>query len=247
MEPEPIEALWERFWAGEPVRDDLVLRYTDLVEYAARRIGKKLPNSVEADDLVGAGIFGLIDAIDKFDSSLGFKFETYAYKRIQGSILDSLRQMDWVPRSVRSQSREIDDAESDLLSSLGRHPHDSEIEKKLEWEDGKLQRVRALINEGSIGSFETLGAKDEDSGPGSFYSILPDLALGPAVELEMKDLQRRLAEAISHLDEREMTILTLYYYEHMKFSEIGKLFKVSESRICQIHMKAIDDLKGFLV
>lgn len=244
-------AMWDRFWDGDAsAREPLILRYMPLVHYVARRVGKKLPASVDVDDLVSTGVFGLIDAIDKFDASLGFKFETYAFKRIRGAILDDLRRMDWVPRTVRSLAKELDAAENDFLAMNHRNPNDAELEQSLGWEDGKLQRVRSQLNDANLESLEKtngpLGLADFAS-QGNMHGVLADTGFQPDRMLEIQELKGSITEAISSLAEREMAILTLYYFEKMKFSEIGALFQVSESRICQIHMDAIDQLRDSLI
>jgi RNA polymerase sigma factor for flagellar operon FliA len=238
---ESLESLWERFKlsAERESRDRLILHYAPLVKYVAGRIYSRLPNTVDQADLVSYGILGLIDAIEKFEPSRGIKFETYAVARIRGAILDELRSIDWVPRSVRSKARAADQAYSRLEASLSRTPTDAELAVELGMTSVELdtllrQTARAgvaQLDDVLYGSERTLGDSLADSGD------------GPTVALEVAETRGLLSRSIALLPDRERTVLTLYYYEGLNLSEIGEILGVTESRACQIHTKAVARLR----
>lgn len=225
-------------------RNSLIVAYEPLVRATAKKIKNRLPPSVELDDLVSYGMFGLIDAIERFDMSRGFKFETFALKRIQGAIYDGIRVMDWVPRTVRSQSRKLDTAVSEFIRDNQRQPTDDELLVLLDWTAERLQRVREQMSASMVALDEVIPGQDETTTIGD---LIADVGNSPGLDLELQDLQDSLVEAIRNLSDRDRTILALYYQEQMKFSEIGGLFGVSESRICQIHMSAIETVKRKMI
>lgn len=240
-------ALWATYTQNrkEEDRNKLIIAYEPLVRATAKKIKNRLPPNVELDDLVSYGMFGLIDAIERFDVSRGFKFETFALKRIQGAIYDGIRFMDWVPRTVRSQSRKLENATSDFLRLHQRPPSDEELLEILDWTQERLQRVREqMSSSGMLALDEVIPGQDERTTLGD---LVPDVGNSPGLDLELQELQDSLVEAIEKLPERDKTILGLYYQEQMKFSEIGELFGVSESRICQIHMSAIESVKKKMI
>ena len=238
-----VDELWSRYHAGEEgVRDDLILAYMPLVRSIARKIKDGLPSNVEFDDLVSYGTFGLIDAIDKFDPQRGFKFETYAVSRIRGGAIDGLRQMEWTPRNIYSQAREVDQAASSLTSILQRPPTDREVAVELGWDTTKVSQARSRPSK-VLSLDEPMNSKaSQGDEPLTLSDILPDQASLQG-SLEMEDLQQAMASAIHELTEKEQMVLVLYYLEHLKFSEISEMIGVSESRICQIHMSAIDSIR----
>ena len=242
----------ERLWAAykrrgtRDVRDQLILHYSPLVKYVAGRVAVGLPQNVEQADLVSYGIFGLIDAIEKFDPGRGFKFETYAIARIKGAILDELRSIDWVPRSVRAKARALEKAYGKLEGELHRTPNDDELATELGLSDDQLQSTLNQI------SFIGLVALDEMLSSGdrgdsiTLGDTVADAGAGPVAAYEVEEMRHILADAINRMPEREKIVLTLYYYEGLTLAEIGQVLGVTESRVCQIHTKAVLQLRSRL-
>ncbi len=242
-----VGQLWVRYKADADaaLRDQLILHYSPLVKYVAGRVAVGLPQNVEQADLVSYGIFGLIDAIEKFDLERGYKFETYAIARIKGAILDELRSIDWVPRSVRAKARSLEGAYSKLESELHRAPSDAELASELEMTDEQLQTTLSQI------SFVGLVALDELLSVGgsrgeslTLGDTVPDTSDGPVAAYEVEEMRQILADAINRMPEREKIVLTLYYYEGLTLAEIGEVLGVTESRVCQIHTKAVIHLRA---
>jgi RNA polymerase sigma factor for flagellar operon FliA len=243
--PDRIEQSWRRFKeAGDgKARESLILHYSPLVKFVAGRVGVGLPRSVEQADLVSYGMFGLIDAIDKFEPSRGIKFETYAVNRIKGAILDELRALDWVPRSVRARAREIQRSLGELEASLHRSVSDEELAEHMGLPVATLQD--------QLGEIAGLGfiALDELVDPGERGSAaIGDLvadprAIDPGGSFEQQEGRYMLVDAVNRLAERERLVITLYYYEGLTLAEIGDVLGVTESRVCQIHTKAVLSLR----
>lgn len=249
VDGDAIAALWERYQCDgdRSVRDQLIVQYSPLVKYVAGRVGVGLPQNVEQADLVSYGIFGLIDAIDKFDPALGFKFETYAMSRIKGAILDELRSMDWVPRSVRSKARRIERAYATLEADLHRSPTDEELAAELEMQVGELQDVVNQIALTGVAALDEMLAGERGESTTLGDTIATDLVPGPTDVLEEEETRQLLGRSINGMPEREKLVLTLYYYENLTLAEIGKALGVTESRVCQIHTKAVLHLKSRMV
>jgi RNA polymerase sigma factor FliA len=247
LEPD-IDRLWAAYKqdGSRELRDQLIVHYSPLVKYVAGRVATGLPQNVDQADLVSYGIFGLIDAIEKFDLDRGFKFETYAIARIKGNILDELRSIDWVPRSVRAKARALEKAYSKLEGQLHRTPTDDELAAELDLTDEQLQTTLGQI------SFTGLVALDEmlsggDRGDSiTLGDTLADGGMGPVAAYEVEEMRQILADAINRLPEREKTVLTLYYYEGLTLAEIGSILGVTESRVCQIHTKSVIQLRSRL-
>jgi len=240
-----LEAVWARFKAAEAQqdRDELIVYYAPLVKYVASRIAAGLPQTVDQADLISYGMFGLIDAIAKFDPERGFKFETYAVSRIKGAILDELRSIDWVPRSVRSKAKAVERAMAKLEARLHRPPTDSEIAEELDLTSDQLNGVYKQIGSlGMVALDEMLSAGGTESL--TFGDTLADRRDGPGMTYERSEVRQLLTRAINAMSEREKIVLTLYYYENMTLAEIGKVLGVTESRVCQIHTKAVLGLRS---
>ena len=242
-----IDRLWADYKAkaGGDDRERLILHYSPLVKYVAGRVAIGLPHSVEQSDLVSYGIFGLIDAIEKFDPERGYKFETYAISRIKGAIMDELRSIDWVPRSVRSKARLIEQAYSRLEGQLRRAPSDAELASELDLTDDQLQATLSQISfVGLVALDEMLSSGDRGEGMtlGDTVPSNPDEA--PGVAFETQETHKALADAIGRMPEREKVVLSLYYYEGLTLAEIGSVLGVTESRVCQIHTKAVLHLRS---
>ena len=243
-----IVALWRQF--GErrehTLRDRLVLHYAPLVKYVAGRVGTGLPAHVEVADLIQSGIFGLVDAIEKFEPERGLKFETYAMQRIRGAILDDLRAQDWVPRSVRGRAREVERALERLGAQLRRTPTDAELAEELGLSLHELRDVYAQLQLTSVVALDELAAAGRGSTP--LADILEDQeALDPVALLVDQDNRRQLAQAIAHLAERDRVVVTLYYFENLTLAEIGRVLGVTESRVCQLHTRAVLRLRAKLL
>lgn len=229
-------------------RERLILHYSPLVKFVAGRVAAGLPQNIEQSDLVSYGIFGLIDAIDKFDPDRGYKFETYAISRIKGAIIDELRSIDWVPRSIRAKARAIERAYSKLENELRRTPDDREVAGELGMNEEELAGVMSQISfVGLVALDELLSAgNSERSGAATVGDTVADMANDPVAAFESEEMRHVLADAINRMPDRERLVLTLYYYEGLTLAEIGGVLGVTESRVCQIHTKAIFQLRGRL-
>jgi RNA polymerase sigma factor for flagellar operon FliA len=242
-------SLWIEYrqTGSKELRDRLIVMYSPLVKYVAGRLGSGLPAHVDDGDLVSYGLLGLIGAIERYDPDRDIKFETYAISRIRGSIIDELRALDWVPRSVRSRAREIERAIGTLEAKLGRAPTDDEIAGKVGISLPELEEALADIARSSIAALDELWSV---SGEGDQISLLDTLedpgSVRPADALDDTELREILADAIARLPEREKLVITLYYYEELTLREIGEVLGVTESRISQLHTKAVLRLKSRL-
>ncbi len=241
-----LSSLWQRFKStgDEAAREGLILHYSPLVKFVAGRVGSGLPKNVEKSDLVSFGTFGLIDAVDKFEPERGFKFETYAVNRIKGAILDELRALDWVPRSVRSRAREIQRTMATLEHRLQRTPTEDEVATAMEMSvDTLREHLGEIANLGFVALDELLNPSERDSG--AISEVIADKdATDPSGSFEKEETRYLLADSINRLPDRERLVLTLYYYEGLTLAEIGAVLNVTESRICQIHTKAVMSLRN---
>jgi RNA polymerase sigma factor FliA len=249
-----LTRLWDEFkqsevsGARDSARERLILHYAPLVKYVASRVATGLPASVDQADLVSYGMFGLIDALEKFEPARGNKFETYAIPRIKGAIIDELRAMDWVPRSVRFKAREIEKAYSDLESMHKRAPSEKEVAERL---GVSLRELHEVINQISFVQVlqldEILSVGSDRGEQVSLLDTLADRGTDPTTGLESQETRGLLAAAINSLSEREKIVVTLYYFEGLTLAEIGDILGVTESRVCQIHTKAVGQLRLQLI
>ena len=233
--------LWEEFkkTKSPSLRDKFIRQYMPLVKYVAGKVAVGLPASVEFDDLVGYGQFGLLDAINKYDPAKGVKFKTYAVTRIRGAIFDELRQIDWVPRSVRQKSREIEDAIVSLESRLGRTATDSEIAGSLNMSEDEYHRTVMKVSGTSVLSLNDVWyAGDDNDNMSIGNNIESPSSLNPDVIVEREEVRKVIIQAINELPKNEKMVIVLYYNEDLTFREIGQVLNVSESRISQLHTKA---------
>ena len=242
--------LWIDYHQGgsDAAREQLIVGYSPLVKYVAGRVAIGLPPNVEFDDLVSYGIFGLMDAIDKFDPERGIKFETYAIARIRGAIMDGLRNNDWVPRSVRQKAKDLEKVCNELEHRLGRYATDQEISESL---NITLEEFHRLLTEVSCTTLTSLDEiwltkNPEDDSVRVLDLIENEESSDPEQLVEISELKVALAKAIDGLSEREKLVITLYYYEGLTLKEIGETLSISESRVSQIHTKAIFRLQGRL-
>lgn len=236
--------LWDQYMKNKTpeIREQLILEYANVVNLVAGRLSMYLGYTVEYDDLVGYGIFGLIDAIDKYDTSKNVKFETYASLRIRGSILDQIRKMDWIPRTLRQKQKQMDTAVAKLEAENGRPATADEIAGELgisreEYDNWKTEAeftnmvsLDDYLEQGSEGRMETFGAKFQQ----------------PENAIQKKELKQMLVEALNTLTEKEQKVITFYYYEELTLKEISQILSVSESRISQLHTKALQKIKVHL-
>jgi len=241
-----IQQVWQAYQRERSVelRNRLVERYLPLVKYNAERIWSRLPDGVELDDLISAGIFGLMDAIEAFDLSRGVKFETYCVPRIRGAMLDELRTMDWVPRLVRSKASKLEEARKSLESELGRPPRPEELAKKL---NVSIEELDQLVGEATAVSLVSLNKKwyETDS-----YKDVREVDIledskgeDPTRGIQKRDLMKLVTKG---LNRNERLIIILYYYEELTMKEIGNTLGLSESRVSQMHSSIVARLKDQL-
>jgi RNA polymerase sigma factor FliA len=245
-----LKDLWRRYKASgdEKARERLVVAYSPLVKYVAGRMASGLPAHVEEADLISYGLVGLISAIERFDLDREIKFETYAITRIKGAIIDELRSLDWVPRSVRSRARDIEKANSKLEHQHQRAPSDEEMAAELEMSVEDFQDALVQISNSTVAALDELWSVSDASGDQvSLLDTLQDPdAPDPAHVVDATDMKDRVADAISRLPEREKLVVALYYYENLTLREIGEVLGVTESRVSQLHTKAVLRLRSRL-
>jgi RNA polymerase sigma factor for flagellar operon FliA len=239
--------IWEKARNDDrqEARRELVNIYARIVKYVAGRMAIGLPHYVEFNDLISAGLLGLIQAIDHFDHERGIKFETYAIPRIRGSILDELRSQDWFPRSLRRKAKQLEEAYSTLETKLGRPATDAEVAKKLEIDVAELDGMVGEVSIATIMSLDADTSGDEGEGSTTLGDYLADVNAEDVEQILAKqEMKNLIGTRMSELPEKEQLVLVLYYYEELTLKEIGEILDVTESRVCQIHTKAILRLKG---
>lgn len=245
IKEEQKQKLWDEYKKNKSpdIREKLILEYANLVNLVAGRMGMYLGYTVEYDDLVGYGIFGLIDAIDKFDLTKNVKFETYASLRIRGSILDQIRKMDWVPRTLRQRQKQIDTATAKIEADAGRPATDAEIAKELNIPEEEYTGWKSEIQLSNMLSLDDYLEQSGDSQiePGGSQRFEQ-----PEKAVEKEELKQMLVEAMKTLTEKECSVITLYYYEDLTLKEISRILEVSESRVSQLHSKALQKMKNKL-
>jgi RNA polymerase sigma factor for flagellar operon FliA len=243
MRQTDMKDVWSSYkkTGDEKAREQLVLAYSPLVKFVAGRMSSGLPAHIEESDLISYGLLGLIGAIERFDPQREIKFETFAVSRIKGSIIDELRSLDWVPRSVRAKAREIESTQTKLEHELGRVPTDREVAEALEMSVEDFQESLLQISNSTVVALDELWTVSDSSGDQvSLLDTMKDPnAVDPARELGVSELKDRLANAISRLPEREKLVIALYYYENLTLREIGEVLGVTESRVSQLHTQAV--------
>lgn len=238
-----VSKVWKQYKAepDDELRNILIEQYMHIVRFNAERIHTKLPTEVELDDLISAGMFGLIDAIEAFDMDRGVKFETYCSPRIRGAILDELRSMDWVPRLVRNRSQKIQNATKELQSELGRMPSEREVAERIGVAPDEFKRISRDGNAVSMTSLSRKAFTGDSSREVSEIEVLRDeRAVNPVKEIQKSDLKRLIQQGLSST---ERLILVLYYYEEMTMKEIGVTLDLSESRVSQMHSSIVERLR----
>ncbi|KPJ49507.1 MAG: hypothetical protein AMJ41_02880 [candidate division Zixibacteria bacterium DG_27] len=235
------ELVWKRFRErNEPeIREQLLESYLPLVKNVAGRMALGFPRSVELSDLVSTGVIGLIEALSNFDPERGVKFETYAVPRIRGAILDELRALDWVPRSTRAKSREVERATIKLENRFGRPPNNQELARELSLSSGELFQTLGDISFGAVMSLDELISGEDENRQVPRVETIENPDDNIFAEIEENELKCYLSEAISFLSEQERLVVALYYFEELTLKEIGEIMEISESRVSQIHTKAV--------
>jgi len=247
---EDEQSLWQRYRnEGLPeLRDFFAEKYAPLVKYVAGKVAIGMPQNVEFDDLVSYGSFGLLDAIEKFDPNRDIKFKTYAMTRIRGAIFDELRSIDWIPRSIRQKARQVEEIISMLENKLGHTVEDEDIAKEMGISVDELQSLLTKISGTSIISLNDIWYMGDDNDEVSFMETLESPQnLNPDSLIEKEEIKSVIVEAIKTLPDKEKKVIVLYYYEDLTLKEIGEVLEVTESRISQLHTKAIMRLRGKLV
>lgn len=240
------QMLWKKYGESKDpsVREQLIIEYAHLIKFVAGRLNIYFGSNVEYDDLVGYGVFGLIDAIEKFNPSKNVKFETYASLRIRGAIIDSIREQDWAPRSLRKKSKDIEKAYFDLENELGHAATDQEVAERLGIKTEDLLKTLQDVNMSQMISLDDY--LDQNYEIGLDLAQTERIDMMPEQRMEVVEIKDILSEAIGRLPEKERMVVTLYYYEELTLKEISAIMKVSESRISQLHTKAIMRMRGKL-
>lgn len=246
-----LEKVWQEYFEtkSKTAKDKLLVEYASLVKYTAHRMAVNLPSSVQVDDLVSSGIMGLIKAVEGFDPGRDVKFETFATHKIRGAILDELRALDWVPRSVRQKSKTLQRTYAKLENDLGRMPYDDEVAQELKITIPEFEEMLADVTPTTIVSLD----EGRDNGDGEskqlkIMDVIEDPQGGNALkELGFEETKRILKESITALPEKEKLVVALYHYEELTLKEIGEVLNISESRVSQIHSKAIIKLRSRLI
>lgn len=244
-----LDELWHKYktTGSGKARDELIVHYAPLVKYVAARLSISLPSSVDHEDLASAGIVGLMEAVSKFEPGRGYKFESYAAARIRGAIIDDLRSQDWVPRSVRSQARKVEEALRKLQAQHNRAPTDTEVAEEMGVTVRKLRSIYARVSTVLFVSLERLLMVGDQSGGLSLVDTLADAtAVDPAASLEARELKTFLAQAIAKLPDKERTAITLYYYEGLNLSEISSVVGVSQARVSQMNAKSVLQIRSWM-
>ncbi len=247
---EEERTLWRRYRdeRNMEIREFFVEQYSALVKYVAGKVAIGMPQSVEFDDLVSYGSFGLLDAIEKFDPEREIKFKTYAMTRIRGAIFDELRSIDWIPRSIRQKAKQVEETISMLENKMGHTVDDEDIAKEMNLSIDELHSLLTKISGTSMISLNDIWYLGEDNDEVSFMETLESsINLNPDTLVEKEEVKSIIVEAIKNLPEKEKKVIVLYYYEDLTLKEIGEVLDVTESRISQLHTKAIMRLRGKLM
>lgn len=243
------EKLWREFkkTQDEEIREYLIEKYSPLVKYVAGKISTGMPQSVEFDDLISYGVFGLLDAITKFDIDRGIKFKTYAMTRIRGAIFDELRNFDWIPRSIRQKAKQMEQIVSDLENKMGRPVEDEEIAEEMGLSEDELKELMLQLSGTSMVSLNDIWYLGDDNDEVTIMDTLQSpTANNPEVQIEKEEVKDFIVESIKKLPDKEKKVIVLYYYEDLTLKEIGQVLDVTESRVSQLHTKAIMRLRGRL-
>lgn len=244
MTPTREKELWARYKArgDESARDELIVAYMPIVKYVAGRMAIHVPSNVELDDLIGWGVLGLMDAVEKFDHEQDIKFSTYATIRIRGAIIDEIRSLDWAPRSLRAMARKIGGARDKLRQETGMDPTYEDIGEELGVSSEHVEDTMSQVQTAHVLSLDDY-LPNEDAEEGRKLNVIAGDDSSPESAAAATERQERLVEAILGLPDQQQKVLNLYYYEELTLKEIGAVLEVSESRICQVHSAAIKQLR----
>ncbi len=245
MFSESTNQLWKQYIENKEAaaKEKLIIQYAYLIKYVAGRLSIYFGSNVEFDDLVGYGAFGLIDAIEKYDLAKGVKFETYASLRIRGSIIDSIRDMDWVPRSLRQKNKELEKVYAEIENEKGHTATDKEVAEKMGLGMDDFYKLLNDVNVSSMMSLDEFMEQNYERGLEIFSESTEDK---PEASLEFNEMKQLLADSIDKLPEKEKAVITFYYFEELTLKEISAIMNVTESRISQLHTKALLRMKGKL-
>jgi RNA polymerase sigma factor for flagellar operon FliA len=240
-----LAELWSDYVGSRDpaLRDRLILHYAPLVKYVAGRVGSGLPAHVEQADLISYGTFGLIDAITRFEPTREVKFESYAMSRIRGAIIDELRNTDWIPRSVRMKARQFERTVAELESRLRRTPSDDEVAEAMDMDVEEIRKFLGQLSLVNVVALDELLTDDGGGAPRLVDTLQDSSALDPQAMAEHGEARQLLARAVEQLPEREKVVVSLYYFEGLTLADIGRVLGVTESRICQLHTKAVLHLR----
>lgn len=240
--------LWDEYIDTQQpqARDKLLLKYLPLVKYVAGKMMVSLPSSVDYDDLVSAGVIGLIGALERFDPTMGVKFETFVLPRIRGAILDELRKMDWAPRSLRAKARKLERTIAELERELGRAVSDHEVARRLRMNTDDFVSLLREVNSAALVSLDGTDNEDAEHVTSMYDVVENPLADNPFKNIEKEEVKRLLIQTIEKLPEQEKIVMALYYYEELTLREIGQVLHITESRVSQIHSKAIGSMRAIL-
>ncbi len=247
--PKTEEELWQEYKRTKDpmIREELILMHASVVKYVAGRVAISMPPHVDFEDLLSYGILGLMDAIEKFDPNQGTKFRTYASTRIRGAIIDEIRHLDWVPRTLRQKAKALEDVYASLEYKLERPANDKEVASAMSISMDELFKLIQEVSTTTLVSLEDVWYLKDDSDEVTIMDMVESCPeKGPDVLAEKEDIRNILVDAINKLPEREREIIALYYYDKLTLKEIGKVLSVTESRISQLHSKAILRLRGYL-
>jgi RNA polymerase sigma factor for flagellar operon FliA len=228
------------------LRDQLIMDYAPLIRFVAQRIAARLPSNIDIDDLISAGVIGLMDAIEKYDPSRDNKFKTYAEFRIRGSILDELRSQDWVPRSVRDKAKKIEKTYAELEQKLGRAVSDEELSTALGIQLDEYYDMVSKVKAVTLLSIDELSGPNQQDRKSLLESLENTSSKNPFTQLKSKGIRDLLVKHIDELPEKQKLVLSLYYYEDLNLKEIGRILEVTESRVSQLHTQAVEKLRSKL-
>lgn len=241
--------VWQEYvqTKNSDIRDYFIEKYAPLVKYVAGKVAVGMPHNVEFDDLVSYGTFGLLDAIEKFDPGKEVKFKTYAMTRIRGAVFDELRTIDWIPRSIRQKAKQVEKIIIELENKLGRTVDDEEIAQELDISVEEFHTLVSKISGTSLISLNDIWHGNDDSDELSFLETIESPSnMNPDVMVEREEIKGLIVESIKKLPDKEKKVIVLYYYEDLTLKEIGEVLEVTESRVSQLHTKAIMRLRGRL-
>lgn len=248
LSPEQLKRAWMDFkvYKGPEARVELINHYSYLVKITAGRLVTSLPGGLDREDLIGAGVIGLVKSVDQFDPTRDVKFETYAIALIRGAILEMLRDEDWVPRSIREKLKALDRAMMALETKLGRPANESEIAESMGISTNEVNELMVRMGRTNVYSLDDILTSSDSDDHIHFVELIVDETANPSGEVEGREIRRILAAGVDRLPERERLVVALYYFEGLTFKEIGKVLGVSESRVYQLHTQAMTRLRNFM-